>query len=806
MKHIRIIIFLLMASLAGYGQCTISGGSSGSVDCVNDLELTSTAEVDLVATANGTNEVLSSDAMVLLGGVLSLSVTYTPVSGDSYTIVTGATGISGTFSTVNLPAFAGLCSQVVYNTNSVVVKYNALPDAPVVNNTFVPTFPLVSGFPCAITGSVSNFVSGYIINGLRVTQIGESSSFSVNAARNYSITFTNPTTGCTSASTTFTVIPVVDIYANNPSLPSNTVNIGSTTTLDITVGTNGDCSDAKIGALDVTINLGSSFEYASTVTLPAGFAWTDASFNAPATPSAGAQILYATNTAIIPEDNSRTFQLSLVGIALCDGQVTVTVAPDGITDPSSLNNTGSIDYTILPVVDDPNNLIKCSDEPFPVTFVSTAGGASGTTYDWVLNTLPSGLTTTGATSGTGNISAYSFNNISAGSLTATFTVTPKACSPVKAGTPQTFTITVNPEPVLLDITDLTGPNAVCSDSPINVTFANATSSIPATATSYAWSITSPVSLPSGLTPSATGGTGNISGLSFENVGSSAVTVTITVTAKSSGTSMCEGNPQSFDITINPEPVIAPMVVNNVCSATPIGVQIPDDTNGPSISSFTISVNAPGLTAGSGNALLTGSQTNIGLIANDVWINTTSGSLPVVYTVTPISGGCSGTPFTITINVNDGQPDLAITISPIENAGQFATPATANLVLLNVNELSNAPAGRDIGNKVIVRVTKITNYTIALENATSGLPTSPVNFNSNNSSDWMQLPGNIADPYIDFVHDTFTCMEASKICLKITRGTTNISTFAFNARVRNATYLTPEITTTNNFASAIIQGQ
>lgn len=797
MKQLKIIILLLMASLAGYGQCEISGGISGSFDCTGDLVLTSTAEVDLVATANGVSDVLTTEGTAMLDGVLNLTVSYTPVDGDSYTIVTATIGVTGTFSSTNLPTFAGLCAQVVYNANSVVVEYNALPDAPVVSTSFAPAFPLIPGFPCAITGSVTNFVAGYTINGVGVTQIGSTNAFTVNAAGMYTITFTNTATGCTSAPTTFTVIPLVDIYANNPSLPSNTVDIGSTTTLDITVGTNGDCSDAAIGAIDVTINLGANFEYVSTITLPAGFAWTDATFNAPATPTSGAQILYATNSAVIPEDNARTFQLSVKGIALCDDQVTVMVTPDGINDPTSLNNIGTIDYTVLPVVDDPANLTKCSDETFGVTFASTAGGAGGTTYDWSITTLPMGLTPSGATSGTGDITGFSFNNVTNGPLIATFTVTPKACLPVVSGTAQTFTVTVNPEPVLLDPSDLTK----CSDETFNVTFANSATSIPAASTTYAWSTT----LPSGLTGTASG-SGNIVGLSFQNLTNAPITTTITVTAKSTA-NLCEGTSQSFDVIINPEPVVASIIVNNACSATPIGVTIPDDTDGPAIATFTISVSAPGLTAGGSNAVLAGTQTNLGLIANDVWINTTSGSLPVVYTVTPSSAnGCVGTSFTITINVNDGQPDLAITIAGFENNGIYATPSTENHVMLNVNELSNAPAGREVNNVVIVRVTKIANYTIALETATTGLATIPVDFNIHENSEWTQLAGLPGDSFIDFRHNTFTCLEASKICLKVTRGTTNVSTFAFNSRVRNATYLMPELITANNFASSLIQGQ
>ena len=72
-----------------------------------------------------------------------------------------------------------------------------------------------------------------------------------------------------------------------------------------------------------------------------------------------------------------------------------------------------------------------------INFTGTA-----TTFNWVNNTASIGL----AASGTGNIASFTALNTSAVAVTATITVTPSsgACT----GTPISFTITVNPSPVV----------------------------------------------------------------------------------------------------------------------------------------------------------------------------------------------------------------------------------------------------------------------------------------------------------------------------------------------------------------------
>lgn len=94
-----------------------------------------------------------------------------------------------------------------------------------------------------------------------------------------------------------------------------------------------------------------------------------------------------------------------------------------------------------PTVDDPTDLVKCNGESASVNFTS-AFNVAGTTFSWT-NDEPSIRL---ASSGSGNIAAFSVTNTTNVPVVATITVTPSAngCD----GLPETFTITVNPEPVI----------------------------------------------------------------------------------------------------------------------------------------------------------------------------------------------------------------------------------------------------------------------------------------------------------------------------------------------------------------------
>ncbi|MCP9762258.1 PKD-like domain-containing protein, partial [Lacihabitans soyangensis] len=295
---------------------------------------------------------------------------------------------------------------------------------------------------------------------------------------------------------------------------------------------------------------------------------------------------------------------------------------------------GAIVTTVTPTVDDPTDQIVCEGgSTTAVTF--TGNSLPGVVYNWTNSNTAIGL----AASGTGNIAIFTANNTATTAITATITVTPNAngCS----GTPQTFTVTVNPKPEMVDPTDLT----VCSDVEIDVDFTDDLGTV----TTYAWSITNPTSLPSGLTASSPSGTGDIDNLKLKNTTATNQTVTITVTPTSAAG--CAGTAQTFTITVKPEPVgIASVPTQTVCSDASIAdieLGTSNSLAGTTYSWTRDNTNVTGL-ATTGTANITGIPNNV-----------TGTSQTVVYTITPTTSGCVGATFTASITV---KPEPVGTVS------------------------------------------------------------------------------------------------------------------------------------------------
>jgi hypothetical protein len=96
-----------------------------------------------------------------------------------------------------------------------------------------------------------------------------------------------------------------------------------------------------------------------------------------------------------------------------------------------------------PAVDDPQDQVVCGGSP--VASVNFTGGVPGTVYNWTNDTPSIGLAATGS----GNIASFNAVNTGSVPVIATITVTPSYTNAgvTYTGTPQSFTITVNPLPV-----------------------------------------------------------------------------------------------------------------------------------------------------------------------------------------------------------------------------------------------------------------------------------------------------------------------------------------------------------------------
>jgi len=294
--------------------------------------------------------------------------------------------------------------------------------------------------------------------------------------------------------------------------------------------------------------------------------------------------------------------------------VTVNPRPQILSKATMINSGGTFSVTIT------NNV----NEIVPVN----------TNYSWGLPTITASLEGAVVVSGAGTISG-TLTNISSAVQTATYSITPNFNSCV--GAPFALTVTVNPKPkILSNIHNVT----ICSGGTFSITIIdNSPTEIVPTNTVYTWS--SP-SMPSGIIGGvAATNAGTISG-TLVNQTPGMLTTTYTITPKS-GTA--EGDPFTVVVTVNPKATIASNSATPVCSGFPFTFTPPNTDIVPLGTTYTWS--NPSVTGGmTGGA----NATNVATITGTL-TNISSGAQTATYSITPLSGGCTGGTFTLTVKIN-----------------------------------------------------------------------------------------------------------------------------------------------------------
>jgi hypothetical protein len=314
------------------------------------------------------------------------------------------------------------------------------------------------------------------------------------------------------------------------------------------------------------------------------------------------------------------------------GTFTVDVTAYDPATQCSKTVTSTITVNPIPTVNTVPNQVFCAGEA--TTAVSFSGAVQSTVYSWTNSNPAIGL----ASSGTGDIASFTAENTGLTAISATITVTPSytAGGVTCTGTPTSFTITVNPRPVVDQVTSQVRCNGA-STAAVNFTGA------PSGAV-FDWTNDQPGI---GLAGS---GTGNIASFAAINTGTAPIVATITVTPSYTNLGVtCTGDPMTFTITVNPTPTVDVLSDKVYCNAE-LTTLIP------------VSGSVPGTTFS-----WTNSNTAIGLAANGsgnipAFNATNTGTSPIsaTITVTPSysNGGqtCTGTPRTFTITVNP-TPDV-----------------------------------------------------------------------------------------------------------------------------------------------------
>jgi gliding motility-associated-like protein len=535
----------------------------------------------------------ASTATICSGQTVSIPLTSNPTGSTFTWIATDNTNVTGESLTTQT---SSTLSNTLTNTTSTVqtVSYTVTPTLNGCVGTAQTVTVSVNPIPTVVdpadqtlcantattavtfTGNNASTVYNWTNN---TTSIGLAASGTGNIA-----SFTATNTGSTAVTATITVTPTLNGCTGTAQTFTITVNPVPTVVdpADQTL-----CAGATTAAVTFTGNS------ASTT-----YNWTNNN----------------TTIGLVASGTGNIAAFTTINTGSTPQVATITVTPT-LNGCTGTPQTFTITVNPIPTVLDPADQTLCANTA--TTAVTFTGNNASTVYNWTNNTTSIGL----AASGTGNIASFTATNTGSTAVTATITVTPtlNGCT----GTAQTFTITVNPVPTVVDPADQT----LCAGvSTTAVTFTGNSAS-----TTYNWTNNN-TSI--GL---AASGTGNIAAFTTINTGSTPQVATITVTPTLNG---CTGTPQTFTITVNPIPTVLDPTDQTLCANTATTAVTFTGNNASTVYNWTNNTTSIGLAAsGTGN------------IASFTATNTGSTAVTATVTVTPTLNGCTGTPQTFTITVN-----------------------------------------------------------------------------------------------------------------------------------------------------------
>ena len=325
----------------------------------------------------------------------------------------------------------------------------------------------------------------------------------------------------------------------------------------------------------------------------------------------------------------------------CVGDATSTnaeliVSPKPVIPAQAINTCSGLVFSFSPIDGVPN--------------ASTIVPAN-TLYSWTAPSVTGGITGGAAQNNQASISGTLFNPTNT-NQTATYTVTPVSGTLVSCpGATFILTVTVKPSPSVTNIT-----TAICSGDTINISPANGSGNIVPLGTQYSWGV-----------PIVTGGlTGGTSGTTLTSIAQTltnpmnlAQTATYNITGLSE---TCMGNTFTLVITVNPKPVASVNTASQtICSGVAnLPIVVSNSVNSATTYSWTRdnTVNVTGPSSATSGLIAAGNNYSI----SNILTNTTSISQTVVYTITPTTNGCIGTPITSTIQVSPASVGGAATVS------------------------------------------------------------------------------------------------------------------------------------------------
>jgi gliding motility-associated-like protein len=654
-------------SIAPSGGCA-SANATFSVTINPAPSISATPALQSICSGSATGIVLSSS----LGGTsYSWTVTQTGAtggtasSGSSITQTLSTTGPAVGTVTYTVTSTSGGCAG---NTLTIPITVNPIPN---VTATPVAT-TICSGNTASI--SLTSNVTGTTFS-WTVSQTGASGA---TAGSGSSISQVLNATGVSSGSVTYTITPSANGCSGTPVTVTITVNpvpfasatpspaticSGATTSIALSSFTSGTSYTwtASNGAGVSGAAAGSGTPIAQTLTNSGTTAGT-ATYTVTPTAAGCVGTTFTVTVNINPTPNAIATPSSQ---SICSGSTTGISLSGSVagttyswTTPTATNASGgsagsgtTIAQTLTATSTTPGTMVYnvtpsangCPGTPVSITITvnpnplgtatpssSTICSGSTTSIALTSNVAGSTFSWTAASSGTTGGSAGSGSSISqtitttgstAGTVTYNVTVTtPAGCT----STMPPVVVTVNPIPSVVASPAVT---TICSGS---------TTSIPlssnVTGATFSWTVTQ-----SGAS-GATAGSGSTIAQTLTATGTTPGTVTYTISSSASG--CATSTPSIVTITVNPLPVAtATPSTQTLCTGSATSISLSSNLGSTTFSWTVVQTGVTGASAGTGSAI---SQL----------LNLTGGSAgTVVYTITPTDNGCSGTPITVTINVN-----------------------------------------------------------------------------------------------------------------------------------------------------------
>jgi gliding motility-associated-like protein len=377
------------------------------------------------------------------------------------------------------------------------------------------------------------------------------------------------------------------------------------------------------------------------------------------------------------------YQVIPISASGCEGDppksITITILPEPVISASLSNSV-------------------CSRAPIALTLNTNGSSVAAVSYNITAISVDAGLIPGGSNVALANgvppsyLSNDTYTNTGSSALTVRYTVAGTSAAGC-LGASRIITMTINSEPVMAAILDLTS----CSDASSGLILNTNGTSVGAanyniTARSISGGLTPNVG--NAAVPSVGVAANYLANDIFTNTGSSSLTVTYTVVPVSG--SGCLGASKIITLTINPEPVVSSTLDGAECSNVAIGLVL--NTNGSSVAATNYNITARtvavGLVANAGNVSVPASSVAANYLAGDIFSNTGGTSLNVTYTVVPVSAaGCLGDPRVITLTVNP-EPVIANGLDVTICSG------AATGITLNTNGTSVSASNYNITSRTI----------------------------------------------------------------------------------------------------------